>query len=100
MQKYFCEHLKKVTEGLKMSYICKKTNKVCPMVKYGYNAEAIPNIYFTTVGCELLKEKNVNKEEKIVEVKKDEITIEQPKQSVEQKETTKKQYNRKKKSKK
>lgn len=67
MAKYFCENLFLKRGALKMAYICKKTKKVCPRVRYGINGEASPDTLFTLKGCGLLKK------ELVVETKKEEI---------------------------
>ena len=46
MNKYFCENLVLNKEALRMAYICKKTNKVCPRVRYGARGEASPDVLY------------------------------------------------------
>lgn len=107
MYKYFCENLVLNKEALRMAYICKKTNKVCPRVRYGARGEASPDVLYKLRGCEYNKKeetvenKNIKKqEEAIVNEIKEETT--QPAEQTVVKENTapiQKQNNYKKKNK-
>lgn len=76
MAKYFCENLILKKEALKMAYICKKTKKICPRVKYSVNGEASPDILFTLKGCGLLKEKEEVVEQKVEKIEEVAIVVE------------------------
>lgn len=88
MGKYFCDNLELKKEALKIAYVCKVTNKICPYVKYSVDGEASPDVLFTKKGCGLnKKEESTNiinaVEDKTIMVKEEQIIEEQSTEEIE-----------------
>ena len=67
-KKTFCTNIKNVSDGLRISYICEKTGRVCPKLDYS-SGKPLPSKLFIKNGCPLMKEEN----EQIVEEVKEEV---------------------------
>ena len=71
-KKTFCTNIKNISDGLRTSYICEKTGRVCSKLDYS-SGKPLPSKLFMKNGCPLMKEEN----EQIVEEVKEEV-IEAP----------------------
>lgn len=72
--KNFCPYVKDASTALRIMYLCKKTNKICPKVEYD-SGKALPSRSFIKNGCPL------NEKEEVVETPVIEVTeevIEEP----------------------
>lgn len=72
--KNFCPYIKDASTALRIMYLCKKTNKICPKVEYD-SGKALPSRSFIKNGCPL------NEKEEVVETPVIEVTeevIEEP----------------------
>ena len=67
-KKTFCTNIKNVSDGLRTSYICEKTGRVCPKLDYS-SGKPLPSKLFMKNGCPLIKEEN----EQIIEEIKEAI---------------------------
>ena len=69
-KKTFCTNIKNVSDGLRTSYICEKTGRVCPKLDYS-SGKPLPSKLFMKNGCPLIKEEN----EQIIEEIKEAIIV-------------------------
>ena len=67
-KKTFCTNIKNISDGLRTSYICEKTGRVCPKLDYS-SGKPLPSKLFMKNGCPLIKEEN----EQIIEEIKEAI---------------------------
>lgn len=67
-KKTFCTNIRNISDGLRTSYICEKTGRVCPKLDYS-SGKPLPSKLFMKNGCPLMKEKS----EQIVEEVKEEV---------------------------
>lgn len=81
MSKYFCDNLRLQKDALRIAYICKITNKICPKVRYSVTGEATPDVLFIKKGCGIIKKSEENKESQQIkqEVKQQEMVKEDTK---------------------
>lgn len=83
MKKYFCDNLTLKKEALRIAYLCRITNKVCPHVRYSVDGEASPDVLFTKKGCGLDKKEE---SKSIVKEKVEEkVTVEKVREEIETK---------------
>lgn len=75
-EKNFCPNIKNMSTMMKISYVCKKTGRICPKVDYS-SGKALPSKFFVKNGCPLMKEENEQIIEEVKEVVK-EIPAEEP----------------------
>ncbi len=67
-KKTFCTNIRNISDGLRTSYICEKTGRVCPKLDYS-SGKPLPSKLFMKNGCPLIKEEN----EQIIEEIKETI---------------------------
>lgn len=67
-KKTFCTNIRNISDGLRTSYICEKTGRVCPKLDYS-SGKPLPSKLFMKNGCPLIKEEN----EQIIEEIKEAI---------------------------
>lgn len=67
-KKTFCTNIRNISDGLRTSYICEKTGRVCPKLDYS-SGKPLPSKLFIKNGCPLIKEEN----EQIIEEIKEAI---------------------------
>lgn len=56
-KKTFCTNIRNISDGLRTSYICEKTGRVCPKLDYS-SGKPLPSKLFMKNGCPLIKEEN------------------------------------------
>ena len=54
-KKTFCTNIRNISDGLRTSYICEKTGRVCPKLDYS-SGKPLPSKLFMKNGCPLMKE--------------------------------------------
>lgn len=69
-KKTFCTNIRNISDGLRTSYICEKTGRVCPKLDYS-SGKPLPSKLFMKNGCPLIKEEN----EQIIEEIKEAIIV-------------------------